>query len=301
MSKIQKRTSITERLDRVATELEQAGRPDMALAIDKVSDRLDNAPKKKIVLKRVGPHTFIEKDDPTRQEMDSDDVQWHCPKCHSKWNEAGVPCDCGQESPFIIEHPGKSATEESNKKTVGINDFVKRQTDSNFVGTKISSADLEKLRKEAEKQINAGQDKEGYAKFVRIVSVKEPSILCPIAEVTPKNEKYLKTEKTKRREGEEEYEHKYFLSSDVKGIPSHHVDIILYSKEQLEKEGEKNTGSDFDIISVNAQFSEKGAPITPETMRRNIKGPDFGGSGFQHTQEEIADSTKFWDQYAMIK
>jgi hypothetical protein len=33
-------SSFTERLDRVATELEQAGRPDMALAIDQISDRI---------------------------------------------------------------------------------------------------------------------------------------------------------------------------------------------------------------------------------------------------------------------
>lgn len=37
-----KSSSIAKKLDRIATELEQAGRPDMALALDSVSDRLEN-------------------------------------------------------------------------------------------------------------------------------------------------------------------------------------------------------------------------------------------------------------------
>jgi len=187
------------------------------------------------------------------------------------------------------------------KKTVGINDFVKRQTKSDFVGTKISVSQLEELRKKAEDSINKGQDKRGYADYVRIVSIKDPKITCPIAKITPENKKFLKSKMTKRREGEEEYKETYFESKDVKGIPSHHVDIILYSREQLEKEKEKNTGSDFDIISVNAEISGKGAPITPETMRRNIKGPEFGGSGFQHTKEEISHSEKFWNEHALTR
>jgi len=186
-------------------------------------------------------------------------------------------------------------------KTVGINDFVKRQTKADFAGTKVSMPQLEKLQKIAEKAVNTGQDKRGYANFVRIVDTKDPSILCPIAKITAQNKKFLKTEKTKRREGEEEYEQRYFDSKDVKGMPSHHVSIIMYTKEQLDKEGEKNTGSDLDIISINAEINSKGAPITPETMRRNIKGPQYGGSGYQHTKKEIGESEAFWNQYAMIK
>lgn len=187
------------------------------------------------------------------------------------------------------------------EKTVGINDFVKRQTKPDFVGTKISMSQLESLRKQAEQGINARKDKKGYADFVRIVSIQDSKILCSIAKITPKNEKFLKKEKTKRRKEEEEYEHQYFDSKDVKGIPSHHVALILYTKEQLEKEKESYTGADFDLISVNAEISEKGAPISPETMKRNIKGPEYGGSGYQHPKKEISRSEKFWNDHALIK
>lgn len=200
-----------------------------------------------------------------------------------------------------LQEDVRSQKTSAEKKTVGINEFVKRQTKPDFAGTKVTMAQLEDLRKKAEQGVNAGKDRKGYADFVHIVSVNEPDILCNIAKITPQNEKLLKTEMTKRREGEEEYEHRFFESKDVKGIPSHHVDIILYTKEQLDKEGEKNTGSDFDIISINAEISEKGAPIAPVTMRRNIKGPASGGSGHQHTEEEIGESEKFWEQHALIK
>lgn len=119
-------------------------------------------------------------------------------------------------------------------KTIGINDFVKRQTKPDFAGTKITVTQLEELRKEAEKAINSGKDKKGYADYVRIVTVKKPEILCSVAKITSENKKFLKTETTKRRENEETYEHHFFDSKDVKGTPSHHVDIILYTKEQLE-------------------------------------------------------------------
>jgi len=192
-------------------------------------------------------------------------------------------------------------TEKTEGKTVGINDFVKRQTKTDFAGTKVTDAQLITIREEAEKIINAGQDTQGYAPFVRIATIKDPSILSNIAEITPENEKFLKKEMTKRREGEEEYEQQYFDSKDVKGIPSHHIDIIMYTKEQLDSEGEKNTGSDFDIISINAEPYDKSVPMTAETMRRNIKGPEAGGSGHQHSEEEIANAEEFWSKHAYIK
>lgn len=82
-------------------------------------------------------------------------------------------------------------------KTIGINDFVKRQTKSDFVGTKVTIAQLEKFRKEAERAINAGRDKKGYADFVRIVTIRDSTVLCPIAKITPENKKLARNDKIK--------------------------------------------------------------------------------------------------------
>ena len=128
------------------------------------------------------------------------------------------------------------AAEEAQSQTVGINDFVKRQTKSDFVGTKITPAQLENYRKEAERQAKAGQLKKGYMDGVKIAVLKDPSILSPVVKITPQNEKFLQTETTKRRDFEDEYEHRFFDKKDVKGTPSHHIDVVLYSKKQLESE-----------------------------------------------------------------
>jgi len=62
---------------------------------------------KKIKLRSVGPHTFERLDDQGKgmgpdYQLDSDDVQWTCPKCKSQYNEAGYICDCGEESPYEV-------------------------------------------------------------------------------------------------------------------------------------------------------------------------------------------------------
>lgn len=53
----------------------------------------------KVKLKNIGRHTF---QDEEGNKVDSDEVQWTCPKCKSKWNDADYPCECGQESPYEI-------------------------------------------------------------------------------------------------------------------------------------------------------------------------------------------------------
>ena len=41
MSRVRLTEPVTARLDKIATELEQSGRPDLAMALDRISDRLD--------------------------------------------------------------------------------------------------------------------------------------------------------------------------------------------------------------------------------------------------------------------
>jgi len=196
----------------------------------------------------------------------------------------------------------KYAVDDSiNKPTVGINEFVKRQTKPDFAGTKVTTAQLESFRKEAERQAQANTLKPGYAPFVKIATVKDHLVKCPIAKITPENKVLLKSRMTKRRDFEEEFEQRYFEAKDVEPIPSDHVDIILYSKEQLGKEPDGNpTGSDWDIISINAEPTSAGTPMAPETIKRNMKGTQGGGSGHQHSPEELSRSESFWANHAMI-
>lgn len=204
-----------------------------------------------------------------------------------------------------INRAGAEEDPQNKKQTVAVG-FAKRQMDPNFVGTKVTPIQMEKLRKEAERQANANILKPGNGPHVKIAVVKDPQIMCPIAEITPQNEHLLKTQMVKRREGEGEYEQRYFESKDVAPTPSDHVKVILYSGDQIAKEraakpdAEAPTGADWEIVSVNAEPTPAGTPMAPSTMQRNREGPASGGSGLQHSDEEMAAGKAYWDTHAKI-
>ena len=204
----------------------------------------------------------------------------------------------------VAEPAGAPATGLSrgdSNPVVGINTFVMRQTKPDFAGTKVTKQQIDRMRQDVERMATTKQLKPGYAPFVKIARVKSPDVICPIAKITPENKHLLKTRMTKRRDFEEEYEQRYFESKDVKGIPSDHVDVILYSREQLASEPDGTpTGADWDIISINAEPTPEATPMAPETMKRNMKGPESGGSGHQHSPEELSKSESFWSNHAMI-
>jgi len=188
------------------------------------------------------------------------------------------------------------------KATVGINEFVKRQTKPDFAGTKVTPAQLESIRKRAEQNIKRGASTQGSQPFIKYVTIHEPSITVGYARVTPENEHLLKSRTTKRegREFEEAFEQRYFDKKDVKPMPSDHVLVVMFTREQLESEKSNPTGADYDIISINAEGYGKSAPRTPETLMRNAKGPESGGSGEKYTPDMMTESKRFWENHAMV-
>jgi hypothetical protein len=88
-----------------------------------------------------------------------------------------------------------------------------------------------------------------------------------------------------------------------------YLDIILYSKEQIQKENaamqntDPNESIDYDygIISVKSQDVDFELPMDPITMMRNALGVEFGGSGIPLDFQKYNDSVKFWTEYVIIK
>ena len=85
------------------------------------------------------------------------------------------------------------------------------------------------------------------------------------------------------------------------------LDIILYSREQIQKETEAMGREDdgetapWGIISVKAQSVDYELPMQPITMMRNALGADEGGSGVSMSREAYKESVGFWAKYASIK
>lgn len=187
--------------------------------------------------------------------------------------------------------------------SVGINEFVLRQTSPDFRGTRIPQEAMEGLRAMVEVMMNDGAYRDGYAPFCKIIRLMVPEILCPIARVTGENAHLLRTKYEARREGELPILVRYFDGENdlVKRTVSACIDVIVYSKNQLESEKDGNpSGADWDIICINAEPSEEGTPMTPETITRNALGEEYGGSGVAIDRDAYAKSVEFWSNHAMI-
>jgi hypothetical protein len=188
-------------------------------------------------------------------------------------------------------------------KTVAINEFAKRQLNK-AQWTYIPSVEkFEEIRKLTEEKINNNDFLDGYAPFCKLITLIVPDINSTIAKITDDNKNLLVTKMTKRREGEEEYETTFFPEGTVDSLPAKHITVIVYSKEQMEKEakefeGEILTGADWDIVSVNSEPYEFTAPMSPITMIRNASGK--GGSGHQYTEDELKKSKDFWSKHALV-
>ena len=97
--------------------------------------------------------------------------------------------------------------------------------------------------------------------------------------------------------------------SKVKLEKANYLDIILYSKEQIQKENlamnntDPNSEIDYDygIISVKPQNVDYELPMDPITMMRNALGVEFGGSGIKLDFDKYNESVKFWTEHVLIK
>lgn len=88
-----------------------------------------------------------------------------------------------------------------------------------------------------------------------------------------------------------------------------YLDIILYSKDQVQEETKalkeedpnKDIDYDYSIISIKAQNQDHEIPMQPITMMRNALGKEEGGSGVPLERHKYLASVEFWQNFAMYK
>ena len=78
---------------------------------------------------------------------------------------------------------------------------------------------------------------------------------------------------------------------------NHWLVAILYSREQLAKEGEV-IAADWGIVGCLYTEQPEDLPMAPITMMRNALGVAEGGSGVALDREAYARSVAFWDANA---
>ena len=189
--------------------------------------------------------------------------------------------------------------------TVAVTDFARRQLAPGFGGTRLTTDQMEHCRRLAELSVEMGLDKPGYAPFCREVKTGlVEGVESSLALVTPENEHLLRCVYESRRDTELPVLVRYFVG--MARVPAHHLNIILYSREQLVKEaaarGEvSDFTADWGIVTVNAEPDAVDSPIPPITMMRNALGAAEGGSGVALDHEAYRASVDYWSRYAQIR
>ncbi|KAF0701289.1 Aste57867_8218 [Aphanomyces stellatus] len=129
------------------------------------------------------------------------------------------------------------------------------------------------------------------------------------AAITDANAHLLKSDYVARVPTELPVLVRWFPVDKVTPGVAQYLDIILYSRAQIEQET-RATGAAADIanadipwgiISVKAQDVPHELPMNPITMMRNALGKEEGGSGVPLQREPYLASVAYWSKNAVIQ
>uniref|UniRef100_A0A383V540 Flagellar associated protein n=1 Tax=Tetradesmus obliquus TaxID=3088 RepID=A0A383V540_TETOB len=203
--------------------------------------------------------------------------------------------------------------------TFFLDNFAVRQWDDpNYSGTRIQYDKAEFVEKVHQLFKEQGAKLvDGYAPFCKHVFV--PNFVgakVGALAITPENRHLLRCAYTRRRPEELAVLTRWFPESAVQPVPqAQHLDIILYSRQQLLQEyaamPSKTGGQAADpeqllpdvpwgIISIKAQDEPYETPMQPITMMRNALGREEGGSGVTLDRQAYEASTQYWQGHAAI-
>ncbi len=187
------------------------------------------------------------------------------------------------------------------KKTVKVNDFVRRQIKGSGKSYAINFS-FEKMALHAEDRLNVSGKHitAGYRDGVCLVRADKKYskyFFCPLVKITSSTK--LSSIVVKRRDNEKHY----IQTRALNGTPAaaFHVDFILYRHDVLAENNEQTTNADWELISFNVlPEGFNSMPMGPVTMMRNqLELP--GGTAAHYSSDEWAASVNFWQQYAFLK
>ena len=127
-------------------------------------------------------------------------------------------------------------------------------------------------------------------------------------EITEENRSMIESCYEARKEGELPVLVQYIDRRKLSVVPkATHLDIILYSREQIIKENiamglvPPSSEAPWGIISVKGQLCDYELPMQPITAMRNALGREEGGSGVPLDRKKYMESVEFWSRFVAIK
>ncbi|SBT70257.1 conserved protein, unknown function [Plasmodium malariae] len=148
----------------------------------------------------------------------------------------------------------------------------------------------------------------GYAGFCKHIFIENfTDATIETVEINNKNRDLIKTDYISRRDNELPVLIRWISKKDVKDIiKAKYLDLILYSREQIEKENKetktvpnKKSNCLYSIICIKPQNEDYELPMTPITMLRNTLITE-GGSGINLNRDKYLESVKYWRHHVSI-
>jgi hypothetical protein len=198
-----------------------------------------------------------------------------------------------------------------NSRPLRLDPFAARQFDDpSYAGTKLSYD--KQLFEDKVNEIYASGTVplvDGYAPFCKHLFIPNfTDAKVGSISITPENQHLLRSGYVARRPSELPVLSRWFSASDVQVPVAKVLDLILYSKEQIDKESEAmkekspHVGDyEWGIIGIKGQDENHELPMSPITMMRNSLGKEEGGSGVPIDREAYMKSVEFWEKNAIIQ
>lgn len=150
-----------------------------------------------------------------------------------------------------------------------------------------------------ETYLNAHQPEkvlDGYAPFCKLhVHRNWTTSRVAAVPITPDNQHLLRSAYEARNDDELAVLNRWF--EGVEPPLAEYLMVILYNREQLEKEGDA-INADWGVVGCLATAAMQETPLAPITMLRNALGVSEGGSGVPLDRAAYKRSVDFWSQHA---
>jgi hypothetical protein len=149
---------------------------------------------------------------------------------------------------------------------------------------------------------------DGYAPFCKHIFIPNfANVKCGYARIDDSIRSKIQSGYESRRPDELPVLTQWISSTDIEAPLATHLDIILYSREQINletiamNEVPVETDSPWGIVSIKGQLCDFELPMQPITIFRNSLGKEEGGSGVPLDRDAYMKSVAFWKEHVSIK
>lgn len=188
--------------------------------------------------------------------------------------------------------------------------FAENESSQSYGGTvfAVPMADFEAIVNE---RFHESILKDGYAPFCKHFFVRNDftDAKVNVLPIAPQNEHLLRTKYEARNDKELPVLTRFFpkgLLEDESLPTATFLDLILYSREQINKENEAQGSTPnpetapWGIVSIKAQDVDFELPMTPITAMRNALGKEEGGSGVPLDRKQYLEAVNYWKDHAVV-